>query len=1352
MTAVFPGAARLSAAVARVLDSDGAVVGAAFLIGTGRLATCAHVVAAAVEAEVDGATATVAVDFPLAAGAPRAMAAVRRWEPVRADGGGDIAVLELDGAIPCELAPPPLWWTDRPWGREFRAVGFPAELPHGVWTCGEFRDRQATGWLQLHGAPGGQPITGGFSGAPVWDVGSEAVVGMAVAADRRRFTRTAFMVPVTEVLGVDPALLPNPYRGLEPFTEADASLFYGRDADIARIVDTVRRRPVVAVTGRSGIGKSSLVMAGVVARLRSEGMRITYVGAETGVPDADSAPALLVADQFEELVSTEPARAAELLRALLVRTRDPAVRVLLTLRWDTVDELADEDLVHALAEATVPLLPMGRDQLRQAIRGPASHAPGVYVDDDLVERLVDDTGDEPGCLPLLESLMTELWAHRTGGRLTVADYERVGRAATSIARCAERIFGQFTEPADADAARRLLTMLAAPRGDAFVRVPVSMRDRPELRSVAGRLARERLVVTGEGADGADIVELAHQSLIENWPRLRGWLAADRDFLDWQRQTDEERRRWESRGQDEGGLPRGSALSTAEEWLANRPGDIPEPLRRYIHAGARVRRREVRRWRVVTAVLAVVSVVAAVTAGVAYRNSAQRVEVLRLQAGAALAERSLQLATTAPSTALQFAQAAARLAPDDHRVEAALLTQQLRLADAVSIRSAVGRDVRLVAADDTGGTVAIGDGDGTVAVWPGLLDGGAEPWRLPVTHVVSLALSGDGTRLVTTNSAGGIQLWDVPRRVGPLQIRQDHARILPSAATAVQLSRDGARLVVSRDPLRSAVPAGHTKRLPFEVGGADLVEMFDTTVDPPRRVGTFSAAARADLVPLRVDAQRQETWFAEFDESGAMRTVLRDIDGGTVDLGPGDPARGSVRDCGDGRSGDVVVHEPSGPRAYGLGAGCLTIPSGAVFDRDRTGRYLILSYGPEGALYQLIRLVDTITGQVFKLQARYQTSGKPAYLVRPGAAGPELFTVGSDDLTRHAAAAPVDALTEFDGAAATAIWSGDGRYLAELRQQDRPPVLTVREVMPRVRPVASVALEWPAAARNMEMTFTADNRYLVAGFDSHELHVYAMPQLRLVTRITLPVPEQYRAPQPDKMTISVVAQRDDVVAVLHAGYVTRWRAGDGSMVGVLTKQQPWRTPEELAVIANSRAMANGSNVDELAIFTRREILVWNAATELKVRTVSGSPTGWIDTAFKTPGIPIAYVWTELRRVERWDTETGRTVAAPIPIPWAPIVEPTVNELVFIGWENGKFEIIDAERGALVDSMVPGNGLRPWVTRNGTTLLMITGSGLLTMNLDRADMHRRLCAVSDRAFTAAERELLPPGADATPPCRT
>src|SRR5690606_15716285 len=116
-----------------------------------------------------------------------------------------------------------------------------------------------------------------------------------------------------------PRLLPNPYRGLEPFDEQHADYLFGRDDEIARITAALQDRPLVAVVGRSGVGKSSIVRAGVVPRLRADGTRVVVVRM-TGA----QSPVDVVAQALTSLVPAgDPLRSATRMKTALDDAHGP---------------------------------------------------------------------------------------------------------------------------------------------------------------------------------------------------------------------------------------------------------------------------------------------------------------------------------------------------------------------------------------------------------------------------------------------------------------------------------------------------------------------------------------------------------------------------------------------------------------------------------------------------------------------------------------------------------------------------------------------------------------------------------------------------------------------------------------------------------------------------------------------------------------------------------------------------------------------------------------------------------------------------------------------------------------------
>lgn len=191
-------------AIARIYHSNGAVVGAGFLVAERHLLTCAHVVTAALGISItttDAPTNSIELHFPLIALGHKVRAKVVFWQPVNeGQVGEDIAGLELEGSPPNGCQPVRLVSTSEFWHHRFQVFGFPSQRDMGIWASGELRDQiGSSGWVQMEDikAPG-YAVEPGFSGAPVWDEELKGVVGMAVAAERKREeAKAAFMLPTS---------------------------------------------------------------------------------------------------------------------------------------------------------------------------------------------------------------------------------------------------------------------------------------------------------------------------------------------------------------------------------------------------------------------------------------------------------------------------------------------------------------------------------------------------------------------------------------------------------------------------------------------------------------------------------------------------------------------------------------------------------------------------------------------------------------------------------------------------------------------------------------------------------------------------------------------------------------------------------------------------------------------------------------------------------------------------------------------------------------------------------------------------------------------------------------------------
>ena len=680
----------VAGAVLRVWAGE-EVVGGAFLVAPDLVATAATVVADALGVHpgtTEHPAGTVRLDFPLLHAEPDGpvpvAAQVERWSPT--DG---TALLRLAGALPPGVRMPPLRRVEPLGGRSFSVLGFPAGLADGVWTTGRIdagRIEAGQDGLRhrLHASPGEQPVDAGFSGTPVWEAGTGAVAGMVVT----RRGGDPELVPIDDVLGLDPERLPCPYLGLRTFDEAQADTFFGRDDDIERLVDLLARQPVVAVAGPSGAGKSSLVRAGLVPRLRAAGAEIVYLRAEPGarlaetVPEAGDRDLVLVIDQFEELAALDPAAARELLEAVVRRTDQGSgsrVRAVLTLRWTTLDEMLTPELIDTLDAGTVLVGPLERARLQEAIVRPAEQPPGLAFEQGLVETILDDAGAEPGRLPLVESLLADLWERRAGGFLTLRDYEAAGGVAGALAQHAETVAAALPPGGEA-ALRRLVTALARPDRDGrFVRRPVPLDQLPEAqRALVPALTAGRLLIVSRSARGTDVVEFAHQALVDHWPRLRSWLAADREFLAWREQVDLQRERWEAEGRADPALLRGVLLAGASEWLPAREDDVPRADLDFLRRSRARQRREVRRWRIVTAVVAVLTLSAAVLSVISVRSGDQIAAQLATANADTLGREAQARNPDDPATAAQLALSAWREDPRNPQARTALAQSYLAM--------------------------------------------------------------------------------------------------------------------------------------------------------------------------------------------------------------------------------------------------------------------------------------------------------------------------------------------------------------------------------------------------------------------------------------------------------------------------------------------------------------------------------------------------------------------------------------------------------------------------------------------------------------------------------------------------
>ena len=408
-----------------------------------------------------------------------------------------------------------------------------------------------------------------------------------------------------------------PFPGLRPYAAEDAWCFTGRDEDCAALLERLRRDPVVVLAGPSGAGKTSLVHAGIVPRLREQGpwqlidlddgqplpqlarrlVQLLPAEAPTSRDQAEAdlgglleqSPAMLVlllervARQGEARVllvvdgldrcrerDREPLLAA---LAALAEEPDSPARALVVLRDDRMVQIAASAPGRALFGASrvtllaSPPAPALRRSLAAALAR-AEHG----ADEDLLDALTQDAADRPGSLALLQLAARSLWQRRdpSARTLRLSDYRAIGGVAGALVSHADEVLAGLPDE-DRELARRLLVRLVGGDG---APAPAS---EPDLLDGLGQggpalldtLAEQRLVVVRRGSEGAEVA-LSHAALALFPGTIRSWLRLDHLRLGMTDELEQAARLWERRGRPDDVLWSASALSEARRCLGEGP--------------------------------------------------------------------------------------------------------------------------------------------------------------------------------------------------------------------------------------------------------------------------------------------------------------------------------------------------------------------------------------------------------------------------------------------------------------------------------------------------------------------------------------------------------------------------------------------------------------------------------------------------------------------------------------------------------------------------------------------------------------------------------------------------------------
>jgi DNA-binding beta-propeller fold protein YncE len=683
---------------------------------------------------------------------------------------------------------------------------------------------------------------------------------------------------------------------LRAFNEADSEDFFGRESLVqqllARLSEGGDLSRFLAVVGPSGSGKSSVVGAGLVPALRRGGLpgsenwfivnlmpgphpfeeleaallriavnppesllaqlkdsnRGLLRAARRILPADESVELVLVIDQFEEtftLVANEEERAL-LLSSLVAAVLDERsrVRVVITLRADFTDRplryVDFGELVQKRSEFVLPLTP---DELERAIVGPARRA-GLNLESGLTSRMIRDVGDQPGALPLLQYALTELFEKREGRTLTKEAYADIGGVLGALGRRAEEVHASLKNEEQALARQMFLRLVTLGEGVEDTRRRIlrseieSMTNNPlPITNAIESFGKSRLLsFDRDPITRGPTVEVAHEALLREWPRLREWLNESRADVRLQRQLATAASEWQSANRDVSYLLSGMRLAQFEGWAATSAVALTHEERAYLDTSIAERekqaeaeqarqRRELEaarklaeterqsavrlrtRNRVITAV-GVLAILAAIVAAMFGRQANANFQLANQNLSAAQianTQSAANAATAQAASTLAFDNASAAESARDEAFNAEATAEAERLRAESEKQLAISRELALASLNnldvDPERSVLLalhGLSQAHTSEAEEALHRAVQALRVQFTlrghtePVGGVAYSPDGMRLATASEDGSVKIWDTATGQELLTLKA-----APDGfATDVTFSPDGARLAAA----------------------------------------------------------------------------------------------------------------------------------------------------------------------------------------------------------------------------------------------------------------------------------------------------------------------------------------------------------------------------------------------------------------------------------------------------------------------------------------------------------------------------------------------------------------------------
>jgi len=643
-----------------------------------------------------------------------------------------------------------------------------------------------------------------------------------------------------------------PWPGLRFVGEERAKYFYGRDYDILQMTQKLERHNFLVVTSSSGIGKSSLVRAGLVPSLKAQaeatGERVvSAIFTPTAEPlrqlaeqllklmqlqvteeaidqtiqslsaDAEGLKAalevvegdriLLVIDQFEELTLCRDKAQREIFVDNLMTAISGLPNrlwIVLTLRVDLYSQFQAYPALWRQLSNQHNLSKLSRDQLREVIEKPAESI-DLSLDEGLADQILNDLGDERTSVPLLSHTMGELFKRRKGTRLTFESYHSIGGVGKAIGTHAQKVYKRFP-PAEQTLMRAIMIDLiqVGDRSEHDVRRPKPFReltgqglDAEQRATIIRVLCDERLLFKGELPD--ESVEICHEALIHHWWTLGRWINDGRDALrrfDRLRNDSED---WEKSNRDSTLLYQGTKLADAHIAIA-RYSEFMKPKveaeflgtlhSKFINASDVAHKRRRRRALFLKIALGVLATSIVYVTSRWFEDSSKRREIAQQRDRA----ESRRLSADAISQLSNDPELSLLLAIEAGKLASTqetdiALRRALTALDQRAVYLGHKAQVISICVSPDGRSLLTAGADREARIWDIAERTTKSVFQGHTDWVNSAAYSPDGTRIITAGRDAQIRIWDVTTRE-TVKIISGHEGSVQNAV----FSSDGKRIL------------------------------------------------------------------------------------------------------------------------------------------------------------------------------------------------------------------------------------------------------------------------------------------------------------------------------------------------------------------------------------------------------------------------------------------------------------------------------------------------------------------------------------------------------------------------------